>query len=144
MRQPEQKLWDSFAAHVPRHCWAQRVENGVGAGMPDVLFIDREAQINVHWIELKANEKPPARGTTPLLGDAKGMRPEQVNWHIEWAMHGGTSWIVVGIGSGRGRRLALIPGHRAREVNEMSMEQMLAEFTTKEWHTVFSTIRTEV
>lgn len=143
MRLPEQKLWDVLASHVPRDCWLQRVENGVGAGMPDVLMIDRMAQTPVHWIELKVNESLPVRSSTPALGDAKGLGAEQVNWHIEWGNHGGSSWILIGLGRGKSRELALVPGRCAREVNGLTLGDLRSAFKVPSWVDLFKSIRYE-
>ena len=86
-----------------------RVENGVVDGMPDVSTT--AASIDV-WLELKYVAKWPSRANTRVLGD-KGLRPEQINWHLRHARAGGSSWVVVGIG----KEIYLARGSEAKEVN---------------------------
>lgn len=109
-----------------RQLWLQRVENGLAAGMPDVvaLFAGR-----VTWLELKVNEEPPARPSTPVLGKEHGCNNEQINWHLDWARCDGHSRILIGVGRGRARQLFYVPGALARDVNAMTMTQ-LASFRT--------------
>lgn len=70
-----------------------RVENGLVDGMPDVNMCIGGKDI---WMELKYIPEWPARDTTQVLG-RRGLRPEQVNWHIKQGLAGGTSFIIVGI-----------------------------------------------
>ena len=119
MRLPEQRLWDSMSSNVTIGVWLQRVENGLGAGMPDVHSIVRFTSA-VAWIELKATEVWPKRETTPALGEKKGLNVDQRNWHLTWLQHGGTSWILIGVGRYSKRELFLVPGRRADDVNGMS------------------------
>jgi len=71
-----------------------RIENGLVDGMPDVNSCLRGVDV---WMELKHIEKWPARATTPVLG-RRGLRPEQINWHIRHRKAGGKSFIVMGVG----------------------------------------------
>ena len=70
MRLPEQRFWDrlrpSMAARGVR---VERVENGVSEGMGDVLAIADMGVPTlglVTFLELKAIDKAPARGTSLL------------------------------------------------------------------------------
>lgn len=80
MRAPEQRLYDSFrAACCPKYLRGddvERIENGVGAGIPDVLISVPGAFV---FVEFKV-ARLPARGTSKVLG-AKGLNAHQKNWH---------------------------------------------------------------
>ena len=86
-----------------------RVENGVCDGMPDVSMTC--AGIDV-WVELKYVAQWPARANTRVLGD-RGLRPEQVNWHLRHNRAGGKSFVLVGIG----KEMFLAQGQYCKEVN---------------------------
>ena len=86
-----------------------RVENGVVEGMPDVSTT--AAGIDV-WLELKYVAKWPSRSNTRVLGD-RGLRAEQINWHLRHARAGGNSWILVGVG----KEMYLARGADAQDVN---------------------------
>lgn len=119
MRRTEQKLWDRMRAAIdPQRVHLERIENLVGVGIPDVLAL---ACGIVTFCELKAIAAPKARATTPLLGAAKGLSPEQRNWHMEWARHGGRSLVVVGVGP---KTLYVIDGKLADFVNGYTVLQM--------------------
>jgi hypothetical protein len=67
---------------MPKTYWAQRIENGLIVGMPDVHLATRREQ---YWIELKSFNAP-SRHTTHWMGIGGGkgqIRQEQVNWHIK-------------------------------------------------------------
>ena len=86
-----------------------RVENGVCDGMPDVSMTC--AGIDV-WVELKYVAQWPARANTRVMGD-RGLRPEQVNWHLRHQRAGGKSFVLVGIG----KEMFLASGQYSKEVN---------------------------
>ena len=92
-----------------------RVENGVIEGMPDVSTT--AAGIDV-WIELKYVAKWPSRANTRVLGD-KGLRAEQINWHLRHKRAGGRSYILMGIG----KEIYLADGMYAKEVNSWVSEE---------------------
>lgn len=92
-----------------------RVENGVIEGMPDVSTT--AAGIDV-WIELKYVAKWPSRANTRVLGD-KGLRAEQVNWHLRHKRAGGRSYILMGIG----KEIYLADGMFAKEINGWVSEE---------------------
>lgn len=118
-RKTEQRLWDRMRAAIdPQRVHLERVENLVGAGIPDVLALAGGA---VTWCELKAIAAPKARAATPLLGAAKGLNTDQRNWHLEWARHGGRSLVVVGVGP---KTLYVIDGKLADFVNSYTVLQM--------------------
>lgn len=91
-----------------------RVENGLVDGMPDVNCCVKGSDL---WLELKYIESWPARAATQVLG-RKGLRPEQVNWHIRQSAAGGVSFIVVGIG----KETWVADNAYARDINSWTKE----------------------
>lgn len=126
MRLPEQRLWDTFKRHAPRSLGAERVENLVSAGWPDVYCLGSGA-----WVELKA---PPARAreSTRVLG-AEGLRPDQINWIIRAVSKGRRVYILLRDSAGR---LALLPGAGAEELNAMSWEELSTRTIASDWATI--------
>jgi hypothetical protein len=102
MRQQEQKLWDTMKRQAPTDMWLQRVENGLGPGMPDVLA--KSLSGCDCWVELKAPQRP-VRDTTPVLG--KDLRIDQINWHIKAASMGTKSWLLIRDSAGI---ISFVPG----------------------------------
>ena len=96
-----------------------RVENGLVDGMPDVNCCLKGVEV---WLELKYVESWPARATTQVLG-RKGLRPEQINWHIKQGMAGGRSFILVGIG----KETWITDNEYARDVNSWTKEMWESE-----------------
>lgn len=100
----------------------ERVENGIGAGMPDVNYCFAGAE---GWIELKAPLEP-ARESTQLLG-CSGNHPlsiDQVNWFIVQHRAAGRVHLFVATR----RRLLLIPAQQvirlSLEINKLSASQL--------------------
>jgi hypothetical protein len=79
---------------------AERVENGLGSGTPDVFYCINGVG---GWIENKYRERPPMRDTTVVFpspaGKGPGLRKEQIAWWMQYAKHGGVGAIVAGVGS---------------------------------------------
>ena len=130
MRFREQRLWDRMSEHVPRTVRLERIENGIGDGLPDVLACYLGI---VTWCELKALAEPPVRESTPLLGKKKGLAQGQLNWHFDWAKHGGRSCVIVGVGS---REVFLIDGLLIEAINEMTHESFRTHSKARDWATV--------
>jgi hypothetical protein len=124
MRKPEQQLWDVIRRSKPPDIWLERVENLVGEGTPDVHGCKRGTHA---WIELKARAALPKRMSTPLLTKVD-FPHEQIGWHEEYALRGGRSFIIVGIGSGRARTFMVVPGNAARVLIQMPMQAAILEF----------------
>ena len=99
-----------------------RVENGLVDGMPDVNVCIGGKDV---WLELKYIDSWPARDTTQVLG-RRGLRPEQINWHLKQAIAGGTSFIVVGVD----RETFVTDGLVVREINTWTRQEWLAEAVT--------------
>lgn len=118
-RKPEQRLWDRMSRNVGRDpaIWLQRMENMVGSGFPDVQAISRGV---VTGVELKQADTLPIRPDTRLL--KKGMRQDQLNWHLECHRHGGRSCVLVGAGADY---FVVVPGWRADKINAASLTTMV-------------------
>jgi len=69
----------------------ERVENGLGEGMPDVNYCMEGAE---GWIELKAPNLP-ARATTPLLKSQHQLSQAQVNWFIRQKQARGRAFLYI-------------------------------------------------
>lgn len=93
------------------------------------------------WVELKVNDVPPVRATTPLLGLAHGLSPEQRNWHMDWRRHGGTSFIMIGTGIGATARQFLLPGFLHDDVNDMPLTEIVANALATAWCEIFDCLR---
>lgn len=123
MRKPEQLLWDRIkrandAVHGP--LLLERLENSVGSGRPDV---DGLCNGRFWPIELKAIpiSEIPARSGTPLLGKARGLNPQQMNWHKDWQDHGGKSIVAIGVGS---HEIIAMGGRHGDLINSMPLGQL--------------------
>ncbi len=93
-RLKEQRLWDVFSAAAEKTLKLHRVENLIGNGMPDVIGInDRGTSF---WIELKAIDKWPVRGTTAVLRNA--FEPGQIGFQKEWNSWNGRAFTLLRIG----------------------------------------------
>lgn len=115
MRKPEQRLWDRLRKAAAGRIHAERIENVVGVGRPDVDTLVAGSFVPV---ELKQVAAWPVRHSTRVLGD-KGLSQQQKNWHLIWRLWGGTSLIVVGVGD----EIYAFSGQHADRVNEFSRAQ---------------------
>lgn len=141
MRKPEQQLWDVMKAHNPsdQEFWMQRVENGVGDGMPDVHIAPRGRK--EFWVELKTAQMP-KRASTRVFSPKNGVRASQENWHLQYNLFGGTSFIlalVPKIGHGwRDSDLLLIPGKHVEQINEANAAKLLSlSLPVTSWKTIY-------
>lgn len=73
-----------------------KVENMVGAAMPDVVGENRKGA--AFWFEAKHLEKLPVRESTPPLRGA--FEKGQLGWGASWRSWGGHAFVVVIVGSG--------------------------------------------
>jgi len=109
----ETSLWDwlkKAKLHFRKKLQIGRMENSVGAGMPDV-----EGCLEGHpafWIELKVADLP-ARIGTPVRVK---FQPKQVPWIEKRCSLGGKAFILLQVGSGRETYRLLIPGQHAAQV----------------------------
>lgn len=134
MRHKEQKLWDTMRNNKPPGIWLERVENGLGAGMPDVYFRTK----GFHgWIELKAPIAP-KRKETRVLGD-EGLSQEQINWHLQSHRLGLTTFILIRDSEGR---LWLVVGCLAEQVNDWNAEELYGNcIAADDWELIFNELR---
>lgn len=91
MRKPEQALWDRLSRMMGGRWRADRVENKILQGMPDVYF---GVSPQLHgWIELKVlPEFPKSPKTTVKVPHYTAW---QANWHWTHRDFGTRSWIAV-------------------------------------------------
>lgn len=136
MRLPEQKLWDRFRRAISDDILAQRVENLVGQGWPDVLTLGGPDGF-VAWVELKAVESKPARASTRVLGDKKGLSRDQRNWFFEWHRFGGNCFVLVAVG----REHFLVPGGLADQVNDMTMADLAQVACARTWQEIIERLQ---
>lgn len=92
MRLPEQRLWDWLRDRLTGRWFAERVENRVMAGTPDVYFSHR---LGRGWIELKVVNNWPR--TEVAKFKIPHWTQNQRNWMQQHHAQGGKSWLVVGI-----------------------------------------------
>lgn len=131
-RKEEQKLWDTMLHNKPPRVKLDRVENYVGVGMPDVYL---RTSGRATWIELKAPIAP-KRPDTRLLGD-KGLRQEQINWHLQSAQMYLPTYVLI---RDDRKRLWVVKGKFAKGVNDMTAAE-LDQFGIRcqTWYVVFET-----
>lgn len=130
MRLPEQRFWDAMRRSLGHKMLLERIENSAAVGTPDVLALARGV---VTAVELKAVAAWPARASTPVVGDKKGLSVDQRNWHSTWRAWGGRSAILV--------RVAAAPyafdGAQADEVNAYSKQEFLYRATAIGWNDIY-------
>lgn len=131
MRKPEQRVYDTMKSNCADGVRLERIENGVGSGIPDVHCLRGGV---TRWVELKALRRP-KRGSTPMF-KKKTMRREQVAWHLSYNSAGGRSFILVRDDK---RVLYLFPGHLASELSEFSYDAC-AKFIVMSWSIAFAEI----
>lgn len=86
----EAAVWQHLRQHMAPYWKAQRIENQVGDGTPDVYWtIPHKAH---GWVELKYRPSWPKRPATPV---ALGLRPAQAHWHRDMAV---PVWVIARIG----------------------------------------------
>lgn len=116
----ESALWGRMRAGMQDACFMQRIENTVGAGMPDVLLHSRVTGKEA-WVELKYRPERPDRIDTPLFKGSYGLRPEQKAWIYERALVGVNVWILAQCAND----LFLIHGREARILDMMSERSII-------------------
>lgn len=119
----ENNLWQSTRPRLLQAgFFVQRIETSTGEGVPDV-WVGWDG--GYAWLENKAVREWPKRGATPVFG-AKGLRPEQITWHIGARQRGVVAFIWVGVGVGASRQTFLIPGTLAERFNNMNCQDLEA------------------
>lgn len=91
MRKPEQGLWDKIRNSMGAGWRADRVENKILQGMPDVYFAISPQLTG--WLELKVLPVMPTRAETPIR--IPHYTSYQANWHWTHRDFGTKSWILV-------------------------------------------------
>jgi len=91
IRKPEQKLWDRLSTIMVGRWRADRIENKVLQGMPDVYF---GVSPQLHgWIELKVLPEFPKAAVSKVK--IPHYTAWQANWHWTHRDFGTRSWIFV-------------------------------------------------
>jgi hypothetical protein len=108
MRTLEKHLWQWLLKGKPKDVHAQRIENSVARGTPDVEMCRRQWSA---WLELKVGDP------TKYGYDLMHFTPQQAEWHRRRTAVGGRSAILVQLGAGR----FLVPGGSAIELLEVRM-----------------------
>lgn len=129
MRKDEQRLWDTMKRNAPKWLWMQRIENGVGDGMPDVLVAPDA------WVELKAPARP-ARATTALLS-SKPLRESQIGWHLKAANKLMLSYILIRDDK---KGLYLLYGNTAAIINTLTVTEMNDLSVASTWKEIWKVL----
>lgn len=121
---PEARLWARMREGVKPFAFAQRLENLVGEGVPDVVLHSR---VNgcCAFVELKCRPELPVRSSTPVFAGQYGLRPEQIAWIYSRAESGARVWIL----AQGGDFLWLVHGRWARELGSWAIAD-LTKLTT--------------
>ena len=78
---PEANFWNTIRNNLPKKCFATRIENKHGGGVPDVHMVWDGIPI---WIELKVSNV-----------NAVKVSPHQIAWHMAYCARGGLSFYLV-------------------------------------------------
>jgi hypothetical protein len=118
---PEKRLWERL-----RDGWGlqikqaggriERVENAVGAGMPDVNGCLSGVEF---WIELKVAPKWGVR--RPTFRAHRGLEPAQINWLLSEYRAGGKSFVLAQID----KEVFLVPGELAQTFNDFLADDFI-------------------
>lgn len=92
----------------------ERVENAVGAGMPDVNLCFDGTEC---WVELKT--APGWGKKRPTFRVYRGLEPAQINWHLSQHRAGGKSLLIAQIG----KEVFAVDGKEAADFNDYSRDQ---------------------
>lgn len=129
----EGNLWQSTRPRLIRAgFFVQRIETTTGEGVPDVWvgWVDGYA-----WIENKAVTDWPMRASTRVFGN-KGLRKEQINWHLDASQKGVHTAILAAVGVGAKRKVFLVDGAHAERFNEMTKTEL------SQWEVSLSSLAT--
>lgn len=133
MRRQEQRLWDTFKRHMPKTWKADRVENSVAEGMPDVHLMVEGRCV---WLELKAPNRP-LRDTSTLFKKSDGLRATQKNWFFEAAKRKIPAFVLIRDSLGV---IYLIPADKADNLDGLSCNEMRAISLADSWKGVAAVI----
>ena len=101
----ESNFWKTVKRNLPSDCFATRIENRNGGGVPDVHLIWNGLSF---WIELKVS-----KGNKVLLS------PHQVAWNTAYCKKGGVSFVLVKVP--KQKSIVLFDGIRASEVFDLGL-----------------------
>lgn len=87
MNTDEKRLWQLVKSHLPGT--AERIENVVGAGVPDV---SAAAAGRDYWVELKVCRTKKAKSPDELC------EPLQLRWHTRRRQHGSSVFVLIRTG----------------------------------------------
>lgn len=119
----EANLWLSTRARLwEAGFFVQRIETSTGEGVPDV-WVAWEG--GYAWLENKAVADFPLQDRTRVFG-AKGLNPDQKNWHLEAVRRGVRAFIWASVNSGTQRQTFLIPSYDAELFNSMNRKHLSA------------------
>jgi len=114
MNTEEQNFWSSLRRSLPYDIWAQRIENGLIPGMPDVFVSGKQNKQS--WLELKVAHVPVKR-TTPWM-NRKDVRLAQLNWHIKATTYSIPTFVALrGIHRDGKQTIHLVPGHQVPQIH---------------------------
>lgn len=138
-RKAEQRLWDTMLRqknnrYKSSELMHQRIENRVGAGVPDTFW--KPVCFYDCWIELKAPITP-ARPGTRLFRDHAALDIEQRNWALDYDRVGGR-WFLVARDSEM--ELYMFGRDSIMTINELSVEQARASRIADNWDSIFGYI----
>lgn len=125
----EASFWSSrIRPMVSAFGYAERIENGLASGTPDVHYVLRVDQLGrfydvarAGWIENKYRENAPMRASSIVFG-LKGLRKEQIAWWLCYLAKGGRGAICAGIG--RSSWIWKATPLFVRTFNDMTWEQV--------------------
>lgn len=118
----EANLWDNLKRQLEEaEIFFQRIESSTALGIPD-LWIGRKKKSA--WVELKAVGGYPVRPTTPVFGDTRGLRPEQIVWAFRATRKAVNVKILAAVGVGCTKDLYIVPGELCQEFNKMTEREL--------------------
>lgn len=94
-RFPEQRLWDDLREAMAPHWFARRIEDKLGAGLPDLFFAGRKRR--GAWAELKVLPNLPQENRVFDIGH---LTPEQRAFGLQMLEAGGANswWLILRTG----------------------------------------------
>lgn len=131
MRLPEQRFWDRARRALGRKLHIERIENVVGDGFPDTIFLAPGDRVTP--VELKAAIDWPAKLYTPVLKGNQRLSQGQMNWHLAWRLAGGRSAILVGVGS---HEQFLFDSVHADELNRFDRRSFATLSVGRDWESI--------
>jgi len=124
----EKQVWKILKRYFAKHsARANRIENLIGSGFPDVNFCLGGFE---GWIEIKA-PKAPKKAKTKLFGSNHKLSQEQKNWFLEQIKAGGKCYIFIAIvDQKKHKAFLLVHGKHADIINDLNCDQL---FELADW-----------